>query len=134
MTCRSELIAASPAAHQLEVQPFDDHEAGEWLLRLAARPTVNAAERNSAEQIAILLGGLPHGIDIIARQIQVKKKSIQEFLPYFKNNKPSLRVPPQYAPGNPYYTKSLVTVWQTAFESLSDEATEFLSIITFFAR
>ncbi|KAM3446486.1 hypothetical protein MY3296_009633 [Beauveria thailandica] len=133
VTCRSELIAASPAAHQLEVQPFGDHEAGELLLRLAARPTVNAAERSSAEKIGNLLGGLPLGIDIIARQIKVKKKSMQEFLPYFKNNKPSLRVPPRYAPGNPYYTKNLVTVWQTAFESLSDEANKFLSIITFVA-
>ncbi|KAJ3496070.1 hypothetical protein NLG97_g2939 [Lecanicillium saksenae] len=133
VTCRSELIAASPAAHQFEVQPFGDQEAGELLLRLAGRPEEDAAERNSAEQIANLLGGLPLGIDIIARQIQVKKKSMQEFLPYFKNNKPSLRVPPRYAPGNPYYTKDLVTVWQTAFESLSDEAYKFLSIITFLA-
>ncbi|PVH69154.1 hypothetical protein DL98DRAFT_439632 [Cadophora sp. DSE1049] len=133
VTCRSSLIAASPAARQLEVQPFGDHEAGELLLRLAGRSTVDAAERNSAEQIAGLLGGLPLGIDIIARQILVKKKSMQEFLPHFQNNKPSLRVPPRYAPGNPYYTKNLVTVWQTAFESLSDEANKLLSIITFIA-
>lgn len=133
VTCRSELIAASPAAHQLEVQPFGDHEAGELLLRLAGRSTVDTAEQNSAEQIAGLLGGLPLGIDIIARQILVKKKSMQEFLPYFQNNKPSLRVPPRYAPGNPYYTKNLVTVWQTAFESLSDEANKLLSVITFIA-
>ncbi|KAH7333400.1 hypothetical protein BKA65DRAFT_527558 [Rhexocercosporidium sp. MPI-PUGE-AT-0058] len=133
VTCRSELIAASPAAHQLEIQLLGNHEAGELLLRLAGRSTVDAAERNSAEQIAVLLGGLPLGIDIIARQILVKKKSMQEFLPYFQSNKPSLRVPPRYTPGNPYYTKKLVTVWQTAFESLSDEANKLLSIITFIA-
>lgn len=133
VTCRSELIAAPPAAHQLEVKPFDNLEASELLLRLAGRLTADDSERNSAEEIASLLGGLPLGIDIIARQIRVKKKSMQEFLPYFKNNKPSLRIPPRYAPGNPYYSKNLATVWQTAFEGLSDEANNLLSIITFIA-
>lgn len=134
VTCRSELVAACPAANSLEIPTFTPQEGGQLLLNLANKArTATAADIKAAEELSELLGGLALAIDIIARQIFVKKKSMLQFLPYFKKNKQSLRMPPRYAAGNPYYSETLVTVWQTAFNSLDDNSSLLLGLFCFFA-
>lgn len=91
------------------------------------------AEIEAAQELSSMLGGLALAIDITAKQIFVKKKTMRQFLPYFKKNKQSLRVPPRYASRNPYYNENLVTVWQTAFDSLTKESGQLLALFCFFA-
>ncbi|KAJ5959309.1 Tetratricopeptide-like helical [Penicillium vulpinum] len=112
VTCRSELVAACPAATANTKLP---------------------AEIEAAQELSSMLGGLALAIDITAKQIFVKKKTMRQFLPYFKKNKQSLRVPPRYASRNPYYNENLVTVWQTAFDSLTKESGQLLALMCFFA-
>lgn len=133
ITCRSELVACSPAASSLEIPSFTKQEGGELLLRLAGKRNVDAADIAAAQELSEMLGGLALAIDITARTIFVKKKSMPQFLPYFIKNKQSLRCPPRYAARNPYYNETLVTVWQTAFESLHKESSQLLGLICFFA-
>ncbi|PVH68706.1 hypothetical protein DL98DRAFT_399751, partial [Cadophora sp. DSE1049] len=106
---------------------------GELLLRLAGKRNVDAVNIAAAEELSEMLGGLALAIDITARTIFVKKKSMQQFLPYFIKNKQPLRTPPRYAVRNPYYNETLATVWQTAFESLYEEPSQLLGLICFFA-
>jgi len=133
VTCRSELIAACPAAHVVEIPPFTRKEGGELLLTLANKRNSGADDIAAAAELSEMLGGLALAIDITARQIFVKKKSMQKFLPYFIKNKQSLRMPPRYAARNPYYNQSLVTVWQTAFNTLDENSAHLLGLICFFA-
>lgn len=133
VTCRSELIASCPAACTLEVPSFTRKEGGELLLKLANKRNVRVDGVAAAEELSGMLGGLALAIDIMARQILVKKKSMQQFLPYFIENKRSLREPPRYAARNPYYNLTLVTVWETAFQSLDKNSSDFLGLICFFA-
>lgn len=42
-------------------------------------------------------------------------------------------MPPRYAPKNPYYNETLVTVWQTAFTSLAENSALLLGLVCFFA-
>ena len=133
VTCRSELIACSPAASSIEIPPFKKQDGGELLLRLAGKRNADAASIAAAEELSEMLGGLALAIDITARTMFVKKKSMQQFLPYFIKNKQSLRTPPRYAARNPYYNETLVTVWQTAFDSLHEESSQLLGLICFFA-
>ena len=133
VTCRSELIAACPATCSVEIPSFTKQEGGELLLRLASKRKVDDGDIAAAEQLSGMLGGLALAIDITARQIFVKKKSMRQFLPYFVKNKQSLRIPPRYAARNPYYSDTLVTVWQTAFESLGENSSHLLGLVCFFA-
>lgn len=133
VTCRSELVAASPAAGAVEIPPFTREEGGALLLRLARKTGVTDDDRYAAEELSEMLGGLALALEITASQIFVKKKSMKQFLPYFKKHKQSLRAPPRYAPTNPYYSQTLKTVWQTAFESLDGNSGQLLGLICFFA-
>lgn len=133
VTCRSELIAACPAACAVEIPSFTAKEGGELLLRLSGKRNTDDVDVAAAEELSGLLGGLALAIDIIARQIFVKKKSMRQFLPYFVKNKQSLRMPPRYAARNPYYNETLITVWQTAFDSLDKTSAQLLGLICFFA-
>ena len=133
VTCRSELVAASPAAGAVEIPPFTREEGGTLLLRLARKTEVTDDDRSAAEELSEMLGGLALAIEITASQIFVKKKSMKQFLPYFKKHKQSLRAPPRYAPTNPYYSQTLKTVWQTAFESLDENSSHLLGLVCFFA-
>ncbi|KAH6627517.1 P-loop containing nucleoside triphosphate hydrolase protein [Chaetomium tenue] len=133
VTCRSELVAASPAAGAVEIPPFTRQEGGTLLLRLARKTDVTDDDISAAEELSKMLGGLALAIEITASQIFVKKKSLKQFLPYFKKHKQSLRAPPRYAPRNPYYSQTLKTVWQTAFESLDENSSHLLGLFCFFA-
>ncbi|KAK4208503.1 hypothetical protein QBC37DRAFT_431898 [Rhypophila decipiens] len=133
VTCRSELVAASPAAGAFEIPPFTKEEGATLLLKLARKPSPKPDDAAAAEELSEMLGGLALAIEITASQIFVKKKSMRQFLPYFKKNKLSLRVPPRYAPKNPYYTETLETVWQTAFDSLDGNSSLLLGLLCFFA-
>ena len=133
VTCRSELIAACPANCAVEILSFTRQVGGELLLRLAGKRNADDGDIAAAEELSEMLGGLALAIDITARQIFVKKKSMKQFLPYFVKNKQSLRMPPRYAARNPYYNDTLVTVWQTAFDSLDEDSSQLLGLICFFA-
>ena len=133
VTCRSELIAACPANTAVEIPSFNKQEGGELLLKLAGKRKVDDGDVAAAEELSDMLGGLALAIDIAARQIFVKKKTMKQFLPYFIKNKQSLRTPPRYAARNPYYNDTLVTVWQTAFDSLDEDSSRLLGLICFLA-
>lgn len=139
MTCRSELVAACPAAHAVEVRPFNREEGGALLLRVARKQVPNKDDEEVARELSVRLGGLALALEITGSQIFMKKKPMREFLSYFdqnwtsKDHWASLRKPPRYATKNPYYNKTLLTVWQTAFESLSENSAKLMGLICFFA-
>ncbi|UKZ53095.1 hypothetical protein TrVGV298_006883 [Trichoderma virens] len=118
VTCRSELVAASPVASALEIPPFTPEEGGKLLLNLARKQNPTSEDISLAEELSEMLGGLALAIQITASQIF---------------NKKSLRMPPKYAPRNPYYTDNLETVWKTAFESLDENSSRLLGLICFCA-
>lgn len=132
VTCRSELSAASPAAQALEIPAFTVADSCQLLMKLASIRDSDS-EVEAATELGQLLGGLALAIDITARQILARKKSVKDFLPYFIENRHLFREPPRYSARNPYYSKNLLTVWKTAFIGLSPDSSKLLSLLCFTA-
>ncbi|CAK7241120.1 MAG: hypothetical protein STHCBS139747_002578 [Sporothrix thermara] len=133
VTCRSEIVARMAADAKIEVPCFTEQQGGQLLLRLADKTEKKTAEDVAvAEELSLMLGGLALAIDILARQIIVKKMTMPEFFKYFLRNKPKLLKPPSHMK-NIYYKETLETVWQTAFESLDDASARVLQLLCFCA-
>lgn len=134
ITCRSEIEASSPAAFKIEVPVFGKADGGQVLLTIAGKKNSDPNELQAAEEIVDALGGLALGIDIVARHLFVSKKSTKDFLPRFLAQQNStMRLPPRYAQKNPYYSKTLVNVWERAFGDLSPNSALLLGILCMIA-
>jgi hypothetical protein len=134
VTCRSEHLAHSPAAEKFEIESFQGKESGQLLLKLAKKRNPNEAEIEAAEELAGLLGGLALALDVTARQILEKKKTVRRFLDYYKDkeNHPALRRPPIRI-RNLAYPRNLDTLWHAAFMNISEDAGRILSLTCFYA-
>ncbi|KAI9671547.1 MAG: hypothetical protein M1817_003599 [Caeruleum heppii] len=135
VTCRSELLAASPATVAIEVPTFTGQESGELMLKILNRTDAGLDEVLAARELSAKLGGLALAIDIIAKQIKVRKrfKSVREFLPYYDEHRRMLQKRPKRGIFDPYYAKDIDTVWQTAFEHLTPDAAHLMALFCFLA-
>ena len=89
----------------------------------------------AATELSEKLGGLALAIDIVAKQIQTRKrfKTIRDFLPYYDQHHRVLHKRPKTGIFDPYYSKDIDTIWQTAFENLSPDAAHLMSLFCFTA-
>lgn len=132
VTCKSEFIAASPAAVAFEVTKFTPGESSELILRTLNMGDPSEEEVNASTCLAQKLGGLALALDIAAKQMIAHKKPLQEFLPYYdQHQRTALKQTKRI--NNPHYDKDLATMWDTVFESLGLHAARLLSLICFMA-
>lgn len=133
VTCRSEIVADSPAENSIDIRVFNNREGAEALLKIAGRPVTHGDDLAAAEKISEALGGLAIGIDITARNLHSSKISTVRFLKQFESRQ-SLRFrPPRYGLKSNYFAKTLEDVWHTAFRKLTSESYLLLSILCFIA-
>lgn len=139
-TCRSEFLADSQLIDvAIEVPSFTPEEGSELMIQIIGRSSPTDDEREAAVELSDKLGGLALGVDILAKQIRTSKrfKTIRDFLPYFYSHRRDLLSKPNRKGFNPYYSKDVQTVWNTAFDSLDDISSRtaacLLSLLCFLA-
>ena len=133
ITCRSKILAASPAAVAIEVPTFSKDEGSKLVLNIVNRKNADEDEDLAAHELSEKLGGLALAIDIVAEQINTPKrfKTIREFLPYYDQHYRDLHKRPKIGVFDPYYSKDIHTVWQTAFDHLQADAAWLMSLFCF---
>lgn len=134
ITCRSELTAASSANEIIEVTPFSDSDGGELLLREIGSRAEEGSEQTSTE-LATLLGGHALTINVMARSIVARKKSVADFLSMYKENPRSLHKRPRrkiHNLYNQYYDKTddLESLWAIPFSQLEPEESRVFGVMT----
>lgn len=138
VTCRSEysadfLASAPPTLHVLEVPTFTREEGGELLLQIAGQVNPSAEDRSCALELSERLGGLALALDLIGRQIKIRKKTMTPFLPFYLEHRLLLNKQPSRGIRNKYYSLDLETVWKTSFLNLSDDAASLIRLMCFVA-
>jgi len=134
ITCRSEFLAASFCGAPVEVGTFNASEGAEMLLKVLGRVSHSEKEFEYSLELSKHLGGLALAIDIIGKQIRVRKKTLEQFLPFYYEHRRLLnKIPKRARIKNEYYSKDLDTVWQTSFDRLSPSAARLIRLICFVA-
>lgn len=133
VTCRSENLAAGLPANALEIPTFTVGESSDLMLKILDRQNVDEGEVDASKILSQKLGGLALALDIIAKQVRIRKKSIRDFIPYYDEHYGTLHKRPKRGIRNPYYDKDLTTVWKAAFENLSSNSAICMSLLCFVA-
>jgi hypothetical protein len=126
-------LAATPAAASIEVPTFTVDESSELMLQILNWQDISLDEVEASRDLSEKLGGLALVLDIIAKQVRTRKKSIREFLPYYDEHHRTLHKRPKRGIIDPYYDKDLLTVWRPAFEDLSLDSAKLISLLCFVA-
>ncbi|KAL9009768.1 MAG: hypothetical protein Q9173_005235 [Seirophora scorigena] len=85
VTCRSEILAASPAAVAIEIPAFTTNESGELIMNIMSKENASKDGHLAAHELSEKLGGLALAIDIVAKQIKIRRRfrTIRDCLPYY---------------------------------------------------
>jgi hypothetical protein len=127
VTSRNSIVSIDPAAAGLEIEVFQDESGLKLLTELIGRPSYSEEEKESGRQLSKRLGGLPLAIAVMASQIRLRSKSITEFLQLY--NKHYKQLNKEKRGIELYYSFSLATCWQTAFDFITPDATKLLEVI-----
>ncbi|PVH79565.1 hypothetical protein DL98DRAFT_572409 [Cadophora sp. DSE1049] len=133
VTSRSALRADALVDEVTQVPTFTTDEGSEFLLKYAGQRATSDADVVVAKQFSDRLGGLALALEIIGKQIKTRSMSAANFLPFYNRNRQAMSKEPKRGPKNPYYDKDLETVWEAAFDSLTEEASKFLMLLCFLA-
>lgn len=133
VTCRSEFKAMSPANRPLEVTRFDSNESVELMLKLMGKVEAGAEETEAARELAKRTGGLAIALDILAKQVFMRKMMLTDFLKKYNEHRKKLLVRPKRGAKDPYYSEDVSTIWSTAFESMSKNSGRLLSLLCYTA-
>ncbi len=120
ITCRSELLAASSATTSVEVPAFTNKEGGELLVKELGLIQHSQSDDVLSTQISETLGGHALTIDVMARHMRTRKKTLEQFLNAYTQNPRSLHKRPRRRIVNKYYDKDddLESLWAIAFSQL----------------
>ena len=133
VTCRSEIAAQSPADNSIEIVTFGNSEGGDLILNILGKKHPSAKEIELSQELSGRLGGLALALNLMAKQMQVRKKPLELFLPYYEAHRRSLVKRNKRGIHDPYYDKDLDTVSSASFENLSEDAAVLMSLLCFTA-
>ena len=133
VTCRSEFRVESFIDEVIEVPTFTTKEGGDFILKRLGQRVTSDADLKYSQMLSDRLGGLALALEITGKQIKHRKTTVEQFIPFYNRNRQLMNKEPMRAPKNPYYDKDLDSVWETAFNSLSPEASRFLMLLCFLA-
>lgn len=132
VNCRSELMAASSASSSLEVPAFSKEEGGSLLLQELG--ISNDSETNWALSNALseTWGGHALTIDVMARTMRARKKTLQEFFQAYKENPRSLHKKPRRRIDNMYYDRpdDTESLWKIAFDQLEPLEEQIFGVLS----
>jgi hypothetical protein len=120
ITSRHENVAFEVNANTLKICPFSTEQGSTLLLKTLHRNTYSEDEKQGAEALSRVLGGLALAITVAAMQIRLKRMPIQKFVQSYTEKGPSVQSSSKIK--NIFYKHSLETVWKTAFSSLDSNA------------
>lgn len=96
-----------------------------------AKPS--AKERELTEEFSSELGGLSLAIDLMSRQMRTRKKSVAQFLPYYREKRARLHRNPQRGITNIYYNGDLELLWTIAFGQLDEQSIKVFRVLCMLA-
>lgn len=133
MTCRSEFCADPFVNELIEIPTFTKAEGSAFILKVAGQRATTDGDVKSAVELSERLGGLALALELIGKQIKARKKTVEQFLPYYNKNRRSLNRQPRIGIKNPYYKKDLETVWEGSFNGLPLVSARLLMLLCFVA-
>lgn len=116
ITSRHENVAFELNANTLKISPFTTEQGSSLLLKTLHRTSYSDEEKEGAEALSVVLGGLALAITVAAMQIRLKRMPIQGFVQSYTEKGPSVQSSSRIK--NIFYKHSLETVWKTAFSGL----------------
>lgn len=120
MTCRSELTAASAASDSVEIPAFSKKEGGKLLLQELGIDMSSTSDEELSTSLSETWGGHALTIDVMARTMRARKKSLKDFFKAYKENPRSLHKKPRRTIDSIYYDRPDDTgsLWKIAFDQL----------------
>ena len=131
ITCRSELLAASSAASAIEVPSFTDEEGGALLLQELGLDHYSAHDLELSASFSNTLGGHGLAIDLMARHMSARKKTLDQLIQSYREDPRSLHsLPKRGGIVSKYYSKDLSSMWTIAFDQLEPTSARLFGILS----
>jgi hypothetical protein len=108
VTCRSEFLVEPLVDEVIEVSTFKKEEGSDFMLKIVDQKVAADADVKSALIFSDQLGGLALALELIGKQIKIRKKTIEQFLPFYNENRQSLNKQSKRRIKNPYYEKTWI--------------------------
>jgi hypothetical protein len=131
ITSRHENVAYGVNVNTLMISPFSTEQSSALLLKMLHRTSYSEEEKQGAEALSSVLGGLALATRVAAMQIRFKKMPIQKFVRAYTEKGPSALSSTKIK--NVFYKHSLETLWKAAFSSLNSNAASILDAACFCA-
>ena len=128
LTTRNSQIAFEKAADAFQVEPFNDTEGSEILLRLTHLDPQSSTNQDMSRNIAHALGGLPLALSQIGGFINQRKIPLKDFLPLYQRNASKIDAKKT---GITDYEHSLSTVWEISLSKLDGSAYMLQGLLAF---
>ena len=128
MTTRNSQVAFEKAAEAFHVEPFNDTEGSEILLKITHLDAQSIMNQDLSKTITHTLGGLPLALSQIGGFIMQRKIPLNDFLPLYQRN--ASRIDAKKT-GITDYEHSLSTVWEMSLNKLEGSAYMLQGLLSF---
>ena len=128
MTTRNSQLAYQKAADALQVEPFNDADGSDILLRLTHLDSHSITNQELSKAIAHTLGGLPLALSQIGGFINQRKIPLKDFLPLYQRNASKIDAKKT---GVTDYEYTLSTVWEISLSKLDGSAYMLQGLLAF---
>ncbi len=127
LTTRNSRVAFEKAFNVFQVQPFDENDGSDVLLKLTNHDSKSAENERLSKEIAHSLGGLPLAISQVGGFINQRKIPLKDFLPLYRRNASKIDAKKT---GVSDYEHSISTVWQMSLSQLIGPAYKLQCLLT----
>ncbi|TRX96272.1 hypothetical protein FHL15_002996 [Xylaria flabelliformis] len=127
LTTRDFDVARNPAAECLQLEPFNDTEGSDMLLKQIGLDPTESNKQHGIE-ITRALGGLPLALSQIGGFIAQRRLALKDFLALYERNAAKINARKTTEDD---YEHTLSTVWDVSFERLPEDSTKLLNIMIF---
>ncbi|KAH8587395.1 P-loop containing nucleoside triphosphate hydrolase protein [Bisporella sp. PMI_857] len=112
VTCRSKFQVGLLVNKLIEVPTFTAQEGGDFILKRLGQRVTTGEDIKYSQRLSERLGGLALALEIAGKQIKHRKKSVEQFLPFYNRNRQILNKEPTRGSKNPYCDRDLDSVWE----------------------
>ena len=128
LTTRNPNVAFDLAKGNFQVEPLDDTEGSQLLLKLSGVKDASDSNQDSAQAISHTLGGLPLALDQIGGFIQQRRIALRDFLQLYNRNADKIN---SKKSGITDYEHTISTVWEMSLNNLGIQPRTLLELFAF---